>query len=321
MRIIAATRVLNEDDVIEPFIRHHATMVDHHMLLDNGSIDRTVPILSSLRDEGFPLTVLQTQSVTFEERYANTILYQAASRTHHADWIIYLDADEFLDTRASDGAFRTLLESVPPAIPAIRLNMMNYHDTWRDDPEDWLLPRRIAYRAPALADVWKICIRGGLPGQVIIEPGNHGATVNGLPALCVETPGLRLAHFAHRSAWHEMAKVVVGRLKVLSTGGDAVASNRSSHYTPVFERLMHKPSELLLNPDYLGARDLDIGRLAHDPIRYEGGSLRYTQPADYRMKAVQSLLSYAERLARHHAALLERSPGAVEELSITPLLS
>ena len=67
MRIIAVTRVLNEEDVIEPLIRHHAPMVDHHIVLDNGSSDRTLEILASLKAEGARLTVLQCASVIFAE--------------------------------------------------------------------------------------------------------------------------------------------------------------------------------------------------------------------------------------------------------------
>ena len=51
MRLTAVTRVLNEEDIIEPFIRHHAAFVEAHILLDNGSGDRTLEILAALRRE------------------------------------------------------------------------------------------------------------------------------------------------------------------------------------------------------------------------------------------------------------------------------
>ena len=47
MTLIGITRVLNEDDIVEAFVRHHATMVDHHLILDNGSSDETVNILKA----------------------------------------------------------------------------------------------------------------------------------------------------------------------------------------------------------------------------------------------------------------------------------
>ncbi len=51
MRLTAVTRVFNEEDIIEPFIRHHAAFAAAHILLDNGSGDRTLDILASLRRE------------------------------------------------------------------------------------------------------------------------------------------------------------------------------------------------------------------------------------------------------------------------------
>jgi hypothetical protein len=60
MRLVAASRVLNEDDILEAFVRHHAALVDHHIFLDNGSSDRSLAILRALQAEGLPLTVLQT---------------------------------------------------------------------------------------------------------------------------------------------------------------------------------------------------------------------------------------------------------------------
>ena len=45
MRIVAITRVLDEADIIEAFVRHTAAYVQHHIFVDNGSIDGTVEIL------------------------------------------------------------------------------------------------------------------------------------------------------------------------------------------------------------------------------------------------------------------------------------
>jgi hypothetical protein len=45
--------------------------------------------------------------------------------------------------------------------------------------------------------------------------------------------------------------------------------------------------------------------LTNDPIRYDGGSLRYTRAVDERLKAVRSLISYAEMLATRHGQLAD----------------
>ena len=63
MRLVAVTRIRNEDDIVEAFARHHAALVDHHVFLDNGSADGTLAILAALHRDGLPLTVLQTRCV------------------------------------------------------------------------------------------------------------------------------------------------------------------------------------------------------------------------------------------------------------------
>ena len=78
MTLIGISRVLNEDDIVEAFIRHHATMVDHHLILDNGSTDKTVDILKALKDEGLKITVFQNRSVYFNEVGYNTELFKHA---------------------------------------------------------------------------------------------------------------------------------------------------------------------------------------------------------------------------------------------------
>lgn len=50
-KVVCFTRILNEDDIIEAFVRHHATHVEEMLFLDNGSSDRTVEILTALRGE------------------------------------------------------------------------------------------------------------------------------------------------------------------------------------------------------------------------------------------------------------------------------
>jgi len=83
---VAASRVLNEDDILEAFVRHHAALVDHHIFLDNGSSDRSLAILRALQAEGLPLTVLQTRAAHF--------------------------CDEFVDQRRTEGGLRAVLASL-----------------------------------------------------------------------------------------------------------------------------------------------------------------------------------------------------------------
>ena len=48
MRLTAVSKVLDEADIIEAFVRHTAAFVSHQIILDNGSCDGTVEILKQL---------------------------------------------------------------------------------------------------------------------------------------------------------------------------------------------------------------------------------------------------------------------------------
>ena len=97
-KIVSFTRVLNEDDIIEAFVRHHAAHVDEMLFLDNGSTDRTAEILKALQEEGFPLKLFRNYAVSFDEIAINSWGYQIASQVLGADWVVFLDADEFIAT-------------------------------------------------------------------------------------------------------------------------------------------------------------------------------------------------------------------------------
>src|SRR5271157_5406542 len=113
MNLVAVTRILNEDDIVEAFVRHHAPMLVHHIFLDNGSTDRTVEILRALKDEGLSITVFQNGSVYFFEETHNTLLYRLAVQECGADWVVFLDCDEFVDARGQEGGLPACLQSMP----------------------------------------------------------------------------------------------------------------------------------------------------------------------------------------------------------------
>jgi hypothetical protein len=85
MSLIGITRVLNEDGIVEAFIRHHAAMVDYHLFLDNGSTDDTLTILRAFKDEGLNISVFQNKSSFFTESSHKTVLFRHAANVLAAD--------------------------------------------------------------------------------------------------------------------------------------------------------------------------------------------------------------------------------------------
>ena len=307
MRVAAVTRVLNEDDIIEAFVRHTAAFADHMLLLDNGSSDRTMEILAALRGEGAPITVVQSRSPIHCEIPVNTLLYHTANQAFQPDWVLHLDADEFVDARAA--SLRARLEAVPAEMQAVKLPLRNYFAEGVDQAE-LLTPRRMVLRDAADPGVSKVMLRGGLPPELTVGGGNHDAWNGPAPVPALMLADVPLAHFPERHPVQTVLKAALGRLKVQAAGGGPeMVRDINRHYTPVLEALCRDPAALFHDPARMGGA-LPPLPLVADPIQYAGGPLRYTTAADPVMKAVRALANAVEALAASHGALLDADPAA-----------
>jgi len=95
MKIVAITACLNEDDIIEAWLRHMlAEEVDHIYIEDGGSIDDTRIIIESLALGTKQITLLDHSSKIFYQARRMTLLSDLAG-SEGADWIIPADVDEF----------------------------------------------------------------------------------------------------------------------------------------------------------------------------------------------------------------------------------
>ncbi len=306
MNLVSVTRILNEDDIVEAFVRHNAASLTHMIFLDNGSTDRTVDILRALKEDGLPLSVFQGLSLTFDEVSANTWLYRLADQLHKADWVVFLDADEFLN--------------LPPAVTlaavlgaqaanAVEIKLIHYYETPEDDTAELIIPLRLRWRMIPPTNVLKTGLRGGYGPRIVIDAGNHGAYLDGKPLGASPEPRLTLAHYPRRNGWQNLQKIATGWLKVLAAGQPAIAANRSTHYRSPFETLRDKPHELLGNPLYLQP-GVDRTLMREEPLAYRGGPLRHTAAVDPAFHAFTLGLRYAEQLARQHGRLLDQSTEA-----------
>jgi hypothetical protein len=95
-RIVAITRIKDEIDIVEAFVRHSAELVDHHILIDNGSIDGTLDVLRRLHEDGLRISVFRNPVPILNTWHFAQILLKLAGRMQQADWVVPLDADEFL---------------------------------------------------------------------------------------------------------------------------------------------------------------------------------------------------------------------------------
>lgn len=300
-KIVSFTRILNEDDIVEAFARHNAAHVDHMLFLDNGSTDRTLVILRALQAEGFPLTVFQNLSVSFDQIGANNWAYQMASQLLGASWVSYLDADEFIATPDSV----PLSSLLPPAVDAVVVPLVNYVQTPEDHADEPVVPWRQRWRQPGGTSVDKLMLRAGM-ANIVIEAGNHGAFSNGVKLPAMPLAGVSLAHYPRRSGWQIVQKMAAGRLKALAAG--QIGTLYSHHYLSPFETLRDKPGEILAG-DYFKF-EMRRAQAVEDPLHYLGGPLVYWEKSDPALKAAQGFLHFAERLAQQHGRLIDEAAPA-----------
>jgi glycosyltransferase involved in cell wall biosynthesis len=311
MTLIGITKVLNEDDIVEAFIRHHATMVDHHLILDNGSTDETVNILKALKDEGLNISVFQNRCTFFNEARYNTELFKHARNAFGAEWAIFLDTDEFIDTRHVPEGLRALFASLPDTEVCLGLRNVTYFDHPTDDPAELTVPLRMRYREkPAGLALSKMFVRGGLASaafNTMIEAGQHEVLIDGEMIRPFGDHALSLAHYYRRSPWQTMSKSVLGYLKVSASPKSERDKTRSVHYNDVFRFLRDDP-EHLFGPGFLTPDYAEVGPEL-DPLPYHGGPLRYTPRTDPRFKAIRVLTAFAEQLAQAHAHFIDTNEG------------
>ena len=309
MRLVAVTRVMNEDDIIEAMARHHAALVDHHVFLDNGSTDRTLDILQSLAAEGLPLTLLRNTASVYADQQFNTTLYHWAVQTLGADWVLFLDADEFLDTRETPD-LRAYLAGFAQEEIGISLELLDYEAPNPATADELNVARRLVRRRRHGSGWWKVFVNAPLNAtHVAVASGNHHVILDGVPRGARQQPALRLAHFSNRSPYQFAAKVAAGRLKVLAAG-QAETPATSSHYNGPFNQLRHEPLTWLRETLAQATRMQTDPNLVEDPIRYLGQDLLYTETVDYAARALAQTLGMAERMASKFGALLDAFPDA-----------
>ncbi|KAA5610652.1 glycosyltransferase family 2 protein [Rhodovastum atsumiense] len=309
MRIVAVSRILDEADIIEAFVRHTAAYVDHHIFIDNKSFDGTVEILHALKEEGFKITVFSNSSPFCNEKDYNTNLYKLAINDHKADWVIFLDADEFIDDRKIDVGFCGVLQRIPSMISCVRVRLTSYVATTRDNGSEPLITSRVRFRRDP-GEVFKVIVRGNLLDRSVkVLDGNHGVEIDGGRA-CPwhDELSLTYAHFAERSLPQTIAKFTRGWAKALAAGPKCIERGTSIHYKEPFRIFRDRPRDLIEFRDF--AIYNSLGGLIEDPIIYRGTALRYTPSVDEEARAVRMMMGYLEKLARHHGLLLDASPEA-----------
>lgn len=229
-RIIALSMVKNEQDIIEPFVRHTSNFVDYHVILDNGSVDATRRILTDLMREIDGIVVTSCSEFGYSQSERMTKLLRACQTAFFADYVIFLDADEFISSESRADLERALLD-----IPVGGYGLVPWKTFVLPPSSEYSAandpPRSMPWRRAEETERFNAILRldGKYWHDLQIAQGNHSISSNtGRNVASLVIKGLYLNHFPLRSVNQFVAKSIVGWMAYL--GKDPQASKKGDGY-------------------------------------------------------------------------------------------
>lgn len=230
LRSASITMARNVQDIIEPFVRHHAGLIDLMVIMDNLSTDRTRDILEATARDLGNVVIADLPNRAYTQSQTMTQAFHAVQSAVFADFVFLLDADEFLGVTS-----REEMEMRLAAVPPGGMGLMPWQG-WVPDPEmdpethpdplDRMRLRRIREVMPFS----KVVLRpaGRLMQGLRIAQGNHAAAwADGTALPSVALDRLPLRHFPVRSAEQLLAKGVIGWQANRAVPGFDEATNQS----------------------------------------------------------------------------------------------
>lgn len=224
MRLIATLMVRDEVDVIAAMVEHHlAQGIDLIIATDNGSVDGTAEVLETYAASG-RLELHHDPVHRKQQGAVVTGMARRARTVHRADWVINLDADEWLVPLDRSLTVRDALEATPLHLNAFTVPVVNLVGPparagsgisrllWRDRrPEDQL--QAIGIHAHPTPNA----IHRG-ESDIVVSQGNHFVSLqsNGQPAPEVS---MEVLHLPWRS-WAQLERKVVNAGRAYESNPD-----------------------------------------------------------------------------------------------------
>ncbi len=196
MRTAAVAMVKNEADIIRAFTQHILALFDEVIIVDHGSEDGTAEFLTALGEVNQRVEVLHLNEPSYIQSVTMTHVIRDRPQIKSADWVFFLDADEFLPFEGR-AQFQSALSRFS-GCPVLAMHWQNLipKTYWQGpaviEPSDEFLV------APMLSPYRKIAFQPGrlCTDKLVVAQGNHALlhTQNGLeiPAFEADFPVLHL---------------------------------------------------------------------------------------------------------------------------------
>jgi hypothetical protein len=259
--IVSVSCIRNEEDVLEAFVRYHCARVRHMVIADHESEDASPRILERLRQEGLPLLIRRAEGAAYPQAEILTSLAREALARFDPDWVLPLDADEFII-----GDLSRLAERRGP----VRLPWQTYVPTPADEPHPNVLTRIVHRKVREEPRFEKVMV----PRAVVAHPafrlceGSH--CIAAPPTEAETVDGLRLAHFPVRSSAQVRRKAGNYARRLLVPGRCA---NQSYHLKALVEACRERGELSVQDLQRLAATYAALGpvdeSLVRDPVELQ----------------------------------------------------
>ena len=197
MKLVMTLLVRDADDLISSNLDFHLRSgVDHFIVMNNLSTDRTEPLLEPYRIRGLVTYLYQPEDTFSQDRWVTQMARSAYDMG--ADWVINNDADEFWYADGLD--LKRALSGVFPEHHAVAADRKHFVPRGLAPGTffaDEMTVRYARLMSPS-GKPWpgKVCHRAR--PDIEVAYGNHSASVGGRGLPAVEA-GIEILHFPMRS--------------------------------------------------------------------------------------------------------------------------
>ena len=291
-KVWSVSMVRNEADIVEAFVRHNCTVLDGMAIIDHGSIDGTLAILTALARERLPIILVKSATPGYLQEQITTAAARDVFRQTGADFVLPLDADEFLKVRSRD-EFDRALGAVPAAMNGL-MHWLTYVPDFATADRGMIALLRSAKRVAKERQVFQKALMSRYlldRPEAMLSNGNHyvarvlrGKPEDAEPHARIRAEFAALAHVPIRSAAQLVTKVAVKKLGRIAAQFDwrpdaasqiayeAVLANRTVDDALLLENAINWS---VPKRDWIAAADAE---LVDDPF-LAPITLRYTPPA------------------------------------------
>jgi len=318
LKVCSISRIKNEADIIETFVRYHLNFIDEMIIFEDNSSDDTYEILSKLKKENLPIHVFRNTKEHSEQQNVINIAFNKAIYDYGADLVVTLDTDEFL-VSSTGGNPREILESLD--------DDKYYKVHWRTylpnlDSGRFSLDDLITIRDPRIdSSLFKSIIPRNLCKKYdfLIGKGNHYLT--GKENIPFEvSKKLRIAHIPIRSKEQCISKETIGWLYDVSSYYKPPI--HSWHQNEMFQ-LIKKSNGQLSDEDIINyvksyssvIDEIDEIKVVKKPFDTEfckNMELKYTQNESFNV--VNNILDFCENMALEYGKLHQTIKNMNEDI-------